>query len=489
MKKYIPYFVLGIAIAFSGFLMITQSIRLDESQSIWAATKPLTGIMEYTGSDVHVPLYFTLLHFWIQIFGTNIILLRSLSFIFYLLSIYLLYKVARESSNHELALTTICIFSLSPFILWYSGEARMYTLFTFSTSLNHLFFLRMYRSDFKTSKFGYFLSAVLGFYTHYFFVFMIATQGLFVISRAIKTRSEKERLLGLPKFFLKYVTLAGGAFLFLVPWLVYVLKLGKIGNSTPSIGKPSSYDLFQSLANFLFGFQSQTILAIVISLWPLIVVLLFLVFTRRKKSELSVLEYFAYTSFLPIIIIFLLSYIRPIFLSRYLIFITPSLFFILAWVLINYSKKISSLFVTGFFAFMLVLSVQQVVSAATPVKEDYEGVTQYVSTHARAQDIIAVTAPFTVYPIEYTYNGSARIDTIPQWNRFATGAIPTFSLTKLDAQMKEYRKIYQNVYIVLSYDQGYETDIIHFMDTHYKLLQKKQFSPAVQLREYKLRYD
>ena len=55
--------------------------------------------------------------------------------------------------------------------------------------------------------------------------------------------------------------------------------------------------------------------------------------------------------------------------------------------------------------------------------------------------------------------------------------------------MKEYRKIYQNVYIVLSYDQGYETDIIHFMDTHYKLLQKKQFSPAVQLREYKLRYD
>jgi hypothetical protein len=138
---------------------------------------------------------------------------------------------------------------------------------------------------------------------------------------------------------------------------------------------------------------------------------------------------------------------------------------------------------------MLVLSVQQVVSAATPVKEDYEGVTQYVSTHARAQDIIAVTAPFTVYPIEYTYSGSARIDTIPQWNRFATGAIPTFSLTKLDAQMKEYRKIYQNVYIVLSYDQGYETDIIHFMDTHYKLLQKKQFSPAVQLREYKLRYD
>lgn len=474
----------------------SQSIRLDESQSLWVATKPIISILKSTAQDVHVPLYNLLLHFWVQVFGREIIIARVLSFVFFILTLPVLYILGKEASSKRVAFLTIALFTLSPFVVWFSNEARMYTLFTLVTTTNHMFFLRMVRSGGEKGKLGFFISTVLGFYTHYFFLFLMLTQGLFVvIQQIIKVRSEGRSLLS--SFFSSksiafvYMGLVLIAFILFLPWIVYVGILGGASNTQPFIPTPSGYNIFQTFVDFLFGFQNQAIQAILISLWPLSVMTLFFIFTQGKRASASAhaTEYFVLVTFLPIMLVFAISFIRPIFLSRYLIFVTPTLFFLIAWVLMSYSRKISYILVLLLLMSMFALMIYQNTSQETPVKEDYKGVANYISQEVSSKDIIAVSPPFTIYPMEYSYSGVARIDTIPQWNRYKEGAMPEFSLDTFKKQMEIYRKRYARLFIVLSYDQGYERDIRTHLDNNYHLLKKKEFSEGLEVRVYKLRYD
>jgi len=138
---------------------------------------------------------------------------------------------------------------------------------------------------------------------------------------------------------------------------------------------------------------------------------------------------------------------------------------------------------------MLVLLVYQNISTTTPLKENYEGVASFLTSHATASDIIAVSAPFTIYPIEYEYQGNTKIETIPLWDRYSHGAIPSYSRAKFISQLNSYKSQYADIFVVLSYDQGYQKDIEQYLDGHYKRLALKDFSPGLEVREYKLRYD
>jgi uncharacterized membrane protein len=490
--------LIAVSCAVSFFTLYSQSIRLDESQSIWASTKSVEQVLLYTAQDVHVPLYPLLLHFWMQLFGTTIIVVRLLSFLFFLLTLPVLYRFAKESSMPSVALLTVALFTLSPFVVWYSNEARMYTLFTFVTSLNHLYFLRMVRSDGKASKFGYFLSTILGVYTHYFFFFMLFTQGLFALGRALSRAYSDERFGKMPfvrlvwqykRFPLIWLSVVLSSLVFFVPYFGYVLYLGSASNTQPLIPRPTSFNLFQTFVQFLFGFQNQAIQTFIIALWPLSLFMLFLLFTKRKRLSVQSIGYFGFVTIIPIALVFLVSFIRPIFLSRYLIMVTPTLFFIIAWTLLSYSRKVSTILVISFMALLSGLAFVQNISASTPVKEDYVSVAEYLSQNATPKDIVVVSAPFTVYPIEYSYEGSARISTIPDWDRYVTGAIPAFDEKKMVTQIDGYKKQYKKIYMVLSYDQGYEDKIRQYMDTHYEMYRLKKFSPGLELRVYVLRYD
>lgn len=495
---YLSFFFIALSsCALSIFTLYSQSIRLDESQSIWMATKSLAGMLKLVSEDVHVPLYYTLLHFWLQFLGTDVFVARLFSIIFFLLTLPVLYTMVKESSNEKVALTTVLLFSFSPFVIWYSNEARMYTLFTFVTSLNHLYFMRLEKSNGKVGKLGYFISAVLGIYTHYFFNLLLATQALFVFTKLFTTRAElpqDERVFfhttqAVKRFVLTYFGILITAGLTLLPWLMYVVMSGKISNSSPLIPPPTSYNVFQVFVNFLFGFQSNGIQAAIVSLWPVAVLMLFFVFTHRRKIDIYKPEYVALVTFLPIALVFFLSYIRPLFLSRYLIFVTPTLFFIVAWMMLSYTKKISTVLIGGFTALMIGLLLYQNVSLKTPVKEDYQEVDAYLNEHVTPRDIVAISAPFTIYPIEYYYKGKAKLTTVPEWERYQEGVIPPYSDALLIEQIKKYEKQYTHIYFVLSYDQGYEAKIIKYMDDHYNKEFQKTFSPGLQIRQYTLRYD
>ncbi|MDB4940457.1 MAG: Membrane protein-like protein [Candidatus Doudnabacteria bacterium] len=469
----------------SVFYLLHQSLRLDEAQSLWQTAHTLPVLLKIVAKDVHVPLYHIMLHFWQAFFGNSISGARVFSLIFFVLTIPAIFALGKEAFGRKVGLFAATLTAISPFLNWYGSEARMYSLLVLVTILNQWFFIRIIRAGRKRNYWGYAITALLGIFSHYFFFFALLSQIIFFF---INKKSFPENAL---KYF---VRIGAGLFVLFIPWLVLVFRSGLASQTQPLITKPTTYNLFNTINLFFFGFQGSDLTKLLISLWPII--FLFLVLALRKDRRNGerrrippVTGYFLLAGVMPMILVFLISFVKPSYLDRYLIFSIPSVFIFFGWIVATYPPKIKN-FVSAVLILLMLFSLgKEVTSAATPVKEDYRAAVDYLQQKAGIQDVIIVSAPFTVYPIEYYYHGPTSIQTIPNWNRYDTTGIPAFSEAELPADVDKLKSQYRIAWVILSYDQGYNENIRTYMDQHYQRVDQKSFSQNVNLYAYKLKYN
>ena len=105
-----------------------QPLWWDEGYSVWFATHPLTQMAALTAQDIHPPLYYALLHGWAALLGASPTALRLLSVIVGVLTIPLLYWVARRMLSARAALLATFLLTINPLHVYYSQEVRMYGL-------------------------------------------------------------------------------------------------------------------------------------------------------------------------------------------------------------------------------------------------------------------------------------------------------------------------------------------------------------------------
>ncbi len=460
-----------------------QSLRLDEAQSLWQTSRSAVGIITLVSQDVHVPLYHELLHAWRLFFGSSVPAARLLSMLFYLLGIPALYALGRLAYDRQIGLYAALLFSISPFMNWYGNEVRMYSLFTLLVICNQYCFVRLFKRMGDTHQgatwVGYMATALVGIFVHYFFFLNLLAQAAFYFLHADLFPARALRR------FIIAAALVTAAFL---PWVWFVHLQGQAQNQTPLLSIPTTINLFNTFAQFLFGFQSDAVNTFFLSLWPLTIIFAFLAL-RRGRLHSPVTEYLLLSAFLSVLIAFAISFITPVFVSRYLIFTVPALYLLLGNLFDSYAPQVGRFARSFVVLVMLVTLGVEIVSAATPVKEDYRDAATFIAQNATAQDVVALSAPFTIYPIEYYYRGQAPITTIPLWNRYAYGPIPPFSAEKLPAQVDSITADHQNVWLLLSYDQGYEQQVKAYFDTHYQRLLAITFSHDLTLYVYKIRYD
>jgi hypothetical protein len=277
-----------------------------------------------------------------------------------------------------------------------------------------------------------------------------------------------------------------GAF---VPWVWYVYHLGTAGFQEPVLAAPTSVNLFSTFSQFLFGFQNDNINTFFLSLWPVTVI--FGLFTlQHNRRLLAETEYLVVTILASFGIAFFGSFlVAPIFVSRYLIFTVPSLYLLLASILDHYTPNFAQFGRVILAGVMIATLGVEIVNPTTPVKENYASAAAYLTTHTNAQDSIVLSAPFTIYPVQYYYRGSAPLSTLPLWNQYAHGAIPAFTQADLPNQVTTALGSSQNVYLLLSYDQGYEKNIKDYFESHFKRISQQTFSNDLTLYVYQLRYD
>jgi mannosyltransferase len=482
--KYIIRWVMGALILFALLVSVIffqkQSLRLDEAQSLWQTSRSPMKIFEIIGQDVHVPLYHMLLHGWQLLFGNGVIHARLFSLIFFLISIPLMYAVGTRIYNSRVGLYAAILLTISPFMNWYGNEIRMYSLFVFLSLLNTYFFVGIFKKkDIERSWIGFTLSALLGIYCHYFFFLILITDALFYFLH---------RRLFSPGDLKKFATVASILFVAFLPWMFNVYRLGSAGNTQPSLETPTSINVFNTLSQFVFGFQTDHLNTIILSLWPLTILLGFLAL-RKNRNITPESVYVLLIFIVPNILAFIISFARPVYLSRYLIFTLPPLYLFLSGLLDRYSPPVARVAKYGLVGIMLIMLVYEGINAASPVKENYREAAQYLEAEAGFSDIIVVSAPFTVYPMVYYYRGPLSIKTLPLWDQNVSGPIPPYDEAKLAQDLEMLKGNHAYMWVLLSYDQGYEEKLRIYLDTHLERVAEMNFSPNMNLYRYKLRYE
>ncbi len=126
------------------YLIDEKAIWMDEAFSLWVARHGLTEIWRWLiRIDQHPPLYYSLLHVWIGLFGDLQGAVRTLSALASALTVPVFYAAARRLLDRPLAMIAVTILAVSPFHVRFAQETRMYALLTLEMACVLFFLARL----------------------------------------------------------------------------------------------------------------------------------------------------------------------------------------------------------------------------------------------------------------------------------------------------------------------------------------------------------
>src|SRR5205085_201462 len=162
----------------------TQSYWVDEAQAANELHLSFGTMLSTIGSsEPNPPLFFVLAWSWAKAFGTSEAGLRSLSAIAGTAVIPLAHLCGRELVSRRAGLVAATLVALSPFMIWYSQEAREYMLLTAFCAASLLFFIRCLNGRGERSLAWWTLFSALAVLTHYFAAFIVAPEAAWLIWR------------------------------------------------------------------------------------------------------------------------------------------------------------------------------------------------------------------------------------------------------------------------------------------------------------------
>jgi mannosyltransferase len=167
-----------------------ESLWLDEAVSLEISQESLGDIVHDTTDDVHPPLYYFALHYWMLPFGHSERAMRSLSALLGVLVIGAVYRLGARLFDPATGLVAALFVALSTFHVGLAQEARMYTLLALASVLSMETFARLVEPHAisRWAAAGYVVATTATLYTHNYGWFILVAQGLYLAGLAIASR-------------------------------------------------------------------------------------------------------------------------------------------------------------------------------------------------------------------------------------------------------------------------------------------------------------
>lgn len=339
-RFFIIVFAIVLKLAISLPFIESFPIDLDEPFSIFHAQKSLPELMELFGSENNPPLHFILLHFWEKLFGINAFSVRTMSLLFSVLTIPLLYELSRKYVSQFGSILLLTLFIFSDFHHYHGLEARTYSLLILLFTMTFYILSKIIlEKKFNYAHFvGLSLFNVLLFYTHYISIFIFIAEITLLI-----TFFKKE--------YLKLYLVSISVFILTVgPWINTLMsRTGTITNHGTWLQQAQFTELYGLLNKFLNDKWSMM---------TLIICFVILLFYTRKTFVSIILNdrtrLFLLTSlaFIPYVLSFLFSRFGiNLFYDRYLFFLTIPLFLLIIFVFDRFEvhgRLLLMIFAVGF---------------------------------------------------------------------------------------------------------------------------------------------
>lgn len=171
--------VAGVALRF----WCPSALWLDEALSVDISRLPLIRIPGALAHDGAPPLYYVLLHFWMEVFGQGDFAVRALSGLVSVASLPVFWIAGRRVGGRGVAWVTFFLALSSPFAINYATATRMYSLMILLSLLGFLALGAAYESPSRGRLVA--LAAVTAaiLYTHYWGIYLVAAAGLWLLWR------------------------------------------------------------------------------------------------------------------------------------------------------------------------------------------------------------------------------------------------------------------------------------------------------------------
>jgi len=357
---------------------------LAESETLPAAMGELAGYLTRPGWNG--PLYFLAMEPWLQLAGRSELALRFPSALAGLTVVALSYVLGARLLGTTAGRLAALLTAVNPYLVWYSGEGKMYTIITALALLSTYLLLRACAGGQRRFWMSYILVTTLIFYTHILTPLLAPVQmGLVLALHPRAVRSPAAWLSAgaltlpyLPLLLWQWPHLAQPAetgFAF-VPWHTMARRLGEVF-SRGIIGWPAAIPLVLLLGAMAMGM----ILA-------------------KKRVAWGLLWWAG----APLVGLYLVSLRRPLFTERYLIWTLPAWLMLAAGGLaaLAQRKKVGRWVAVGWTAGLVAAGLVGIgYQWNTPVRADFRSAAAFVSSHHQAGELILFQIPYLQATFDY----------------------------------------------------------------------------------------
>lgn len=431
------------------FYIDKVSLWHDEAFSALLIRYPFSEMIQRIILDVHPPFYYILLRIWDIILGDSLLSLRLFSAFFGILTIVFTYKFIKTAfKDDKLSLISAVLIAVNPFQIQYSTEARMYTLGTFLIILSSWLLIKALESQTallqeslmrespknackeslkkcdwlnvlrnKNSGLGlvydktpaviknyywwilYGISAALAIYTHYYLIFSIAAQALFIIYWTIKNHGLKIGELIKNENIKGAIIAYAVSFILFLPWLPILLR--QIGQVEANYWIPAMdrYSIPNTIFHLFTGSNIYTN-NINLIIFSLIFLGISAIAVKREKNSYKWLVVFSFL--IPFIIAIILSFKRSLYLDRYFVFSGLFYVVIIAFFVKSVTKKSLQNILLGILILSSILFFIRNWQKISPNgKQGMSGASEYLFKNANPGDKVYVNSSFIFFTYKY----------------------------------------------------------------------------------------
>lgn len=477
--------ITGLGMGLRFYAIGAKTVWLDEAFSLWLARQPLVDMWAWLIKiDQHPPLYYTLLHYWILLFGDMQGTARTLSALCSGLAMPLFYGACRYLFPRRTAFLATLLLALSPFHIRYAQEVRMYALLTLSTAAALYFLLRvLFDEQARQQRWpwvGLALAQAAVMLTHntatIFFplALNVAIGGALLWQRWQGCASSLPNL-NATNFPRRWLWTQGMALVGWLPWSIPFVIQAVLVDRAFWIGAPSFGLVYETLHNFNIAFlPAWTPFVMLLNLgWWLLAALGVRTLCQTADRAWLLLLLFG----LPIGGELLVSLRRPIFSDRTLIWVTlPYLMLVAAGieaigqrivkamgvarrmnaasVRANRLKPVVRLGITGLLLVVGLYSVALHSYYVDFVKEEWANAAAYVAERVKPEETILFNATWVQLPFQYYfrhYEKTVALHGLPV-DLFDRGVLEPQMRTADLPYMRDLLADQQSVWLIYSHD-------------------------------------
>lgn len=397
--------VLILLSAYVRTLFISGQFWMDEAITTGIASHPLSQIPTVLRQDGSPPLYYLLLHFWIQAFGGSEAATHALSLLFGLLTIPVGMWAGWSLFGRRAGVMAAILFAFNAFLTRYAQETRMYELMGLLGLVATAAFIHAFVYRRRAYLIVFAVAEALMLYTHVWGIFFGLGAAIALIP--IWRTSDDRR--GLVRDALLAF---GGAVILFLPWLpTFVYQATHTGAPwapPPRFGTPIliSRDLLGG-----DGITYALLIAVIAGLAP------FATRRYRRTREATLLWTLIVLPLATLAVAWLTSQVTPAYVSRYFAPVLASLLLLAAW-----GCARSGLI--GWVAIALaVILITHPSNYAPPYKSDMRDVSGEMAPMLHRGDLVISGQPEQV-PLAWYY--------LPNGLRYASTLGPVFDPRHMD---------------------------------------------------------